>query len=311
MAAESQDKLRYVKELGAGSFGTCKLAIDLDGEYVAVKFIPRGRKVDKNVMREVLVHSQLHHPNVVGFKRVFLTQTHLCLVLEYASAGELFESVRDAGRFDEDMARFFFQQLIAGVHFCHKHGVSHRDLKLENTLLKHEVTQAGCAPIPVLKIADFGFCKHEALHTPPDSKVGTPAYISPEVLQAPQQYDGKAADVWSCGVHLYIMLVGWYPFTDPRDPKNFPKTAQCINDGHFTYPPDLQLSVPCQQLIRRMLEKDPRQRITIAEVQRDPWFLKNLSRELMDDCSGLPHYKKCQQSLHEIKKLLEDAKRTV
>ena len=75
--------------------------------------------------------------------------------------------------------RFFFQQLIAGVHFCHKHGVSHRDLKLENTLLKHEVTQAGCAPIPVLKIADFGFCKHESLHTPPDSKVGTPAYISP------------------------------------------------------------------------------------------------------------------------------------
>lgn len=102
-----------------------------------------------------------------------------------------------------------------------------------------------------------------------------------EVLQAPQQYDGKAADVWSCGVHLYIMLVGWYPFTDPRDPKNFPKTAQCINDGHFTYPPDLQLSDACQQLIRRMLEKDPRQRITIAEVQHDPWFLKNLSRELM------------------------------
>lgn len=67
----------------------------------------------------------------------------------------------------------------AGVHFCHKHGVAHRDLKLENTLLKHEVTQPGAAPIPVLKIADFGFCKHELMHTPPDSRVGTPAYISP------------------------------------------------------------------------------------------------------------------------------------
>lgn len=83
------------------------------------------------------------------------------------------------------LCRFFFQQLIAGVHFCHKHGVSHRDLKLENTLLKHEVTQAGCAPIPVLKIADFGFCKHESLHTPPDSKVGTPAYISPVCAALP------------------------------------------------------------------------------------------------------------------------------
>jgi serine/threonine protein kinase len=71
----------------------------------------------------------------------------------------------------------------AGVHFCHKHGVAHRDLKLENTLLKHEVTQPGASPIPVLKIADFGFCKHELMHTPPDSRVGTPAYISPVCSQ--------------------------------------------------------------------------------------------------------------------------------
>jgi hypothetical protein len=71
------------------------------------------------------------------------------------------------------------RHMHAGVHFCHKHGVAHRDLKLENTLLKHEVTQPGASPIPVLKIADFGFCKHELMHTPPDSRVGTPAYISP------------------------------------------------------------------------------------------------------------------------------------
>jgi serine/threonine-protein kinase SRK2 len=111
--------------------------------------------------------------------QVFLTKNNLGIVLEYASGGELFESVKNSNRFNEDMARFFFQQLIAGVQFMHMQGVAHRDLKLENTLIKHEVTRADCEPSPVLKIADFGFCKHETMHTPPDSRVGTPAYISP------------------------------------------------------------------------------------------------------------------------------------
>jgi serine/threonine-protein kinase SRK2 len=102
-----------------------------------------------------------------------------------------------------------------------------------------------------------------------------------EVLQAPQVYDGKAADVWSCGVHLYIMLVGWYPFTDPRDPKNFGKTAYNITNGRYTYPRDLQISDECKNLIKRMLQKDPRKRITIPEIQQDPWFQINLSRELL------------------------------
>lgn len=102
-----------------------------------------------------------------------------------------------------------------------------------------------------------------------------------EVLKAPQVYDGKAADVWSVGVHLYIMLVGWYPFTDPRDPKNFPKTAQSICDGMYTFPSDLDLTPECQDLVKQMLDKDASKRITIQEIQKHPWFLKNLSRELM------------------------------
>ncbi|GAU19134.1 hypothetical protein TSUD_79570 [Trifolium subterraneum] len=177
--------------------------------------------------------------------QVLVTPTHLAIVMEYAAGGELFERICSAGRFSEDEARYFFQQLISGVSYCHSMEICHRDLKLENTLLDG-------SSAPRLKICDFGYSKartnnhlnfiqhifhtnHEhkhrhdtgssVLHSQPKSTVGTPAYIAPEVLSR-REYDGKIADVWSCGVTLYVMLVGAYPFEDPEDPKNFRKTLQ-------------------------------------------------------------------------------------
>lgn len=101
-----------------------------------------------------------------------------------------------------------------------------------------------------------------------------------EVLKAPQRYDGKAADVWSCGVHLYIMLAGWYPFTDPRDATNFNKTARNILKGRYAFPHNLELSTECRDLIRGMLQRDPRQRITIPQIKQSAWFQTKLCREL-------------------------------
>jgi serine/threonine-protein kinase SRK2 len=126
----------------------------------------------------------------VRFKEVFLTATHLGIVMEYAAGGELFDRIVRAGRFSEDEARFFFQQLVCGVRCCHAEGVCHRDLKLENTLLDGR-------PAPRLKICDFGYSKSALFDSQPKSTVGTPAYIAPEVLSR-KQYDGEVADVWSC-----------------------------------------------------------------------------------------------------------------
>jgi serine/threonine-protein kinase SRK2 len=173
------------------------------------------------VFREIVNHRSLRHPNIIRFKEVVLTPTHLAIVMEYAAGGELFERICEAGRFHEDEARYFFQQLVCGVSFCHAMNICHRDLKLENTLLDG-------SPAPRLKICDFGYSKSSVLHSRPKSTVGTPAYIAPEVLSR-REYDGKHADVWSCGVTLYVMLVGAYPFEDPKDPKNFRKTISVGN----------------------------------------------------------------------------------
>ncbi|KAL2668711.1 hypothetical protein AAZV13_01G144800 [Glycine max] len=244
------DRYDFVRDIGSGNFGVARLMRDKQTqELVAVKYIERGDKIDENVKREIINHRSLRHPNIIRFKEVILTPTHLAIVMEYASGGELFEKICNAGRFNEDEARFFFQQLISGVSYCHAMEVCHRDLKLENTLLDG-------SPALHLKICDFGYSKSSVLHSQPKSTVGTPAYIAPEVLLK-QEYDGKIADVWSCGVTLFVMLVGSYPFEDPNDPKDFRKTIQRVLSVQYSIPDNVQVSPECRHLISRIFVFDP------------------------------------------------------
>ncbi|KAL0738341.1 hypothetical protein Bca4012_014551 [Brassica carinata] len=201
-----------------------------------------------------------------------------------------------------DKARFFFQQLISGVNYCHAMQICHRDLKLENTLLDG-------SPAPRLKICDFGYSKSSVLHSQPKSTVGTPAYIAPEILLR-QEYDGKMADVWSCGVTLYVMLVGAYPFEDPAEPRDYRKTIQRILSVTYSIPEDLNLSPGCRQLISRIFVADPATRISIPEIKSHEWFLKNLPGDLMDEnrmSSQFQEPEQPMQSLDTIMQIISEA----
>ncbi|PPS03117.1 hypothetical protein GOBAR_AA17545 [Gossypium barbadense] len=274
------EKYEVVKDLGAGNFGVARLLRHKDTkELVAMKYIERGHKV-------------------------VLTPTHLAIVMEYAAGGELFDRICSAGRFSEDEARYFFQQLISGVNYCHSMQICHRDLKLENTLLDG-------SPAPRLKICDFGYSKSSLLHSRPKSTVGTPAYIAPEVL-ARREYDGKLADVWSCGVTLYVMLVGAYPFEDQADPRNFRKTIQRIMAVQYKIPDYVHISQDCKNLLSRIFVANPSRRITLKEIKNHPWFLKNLPRELTDTAQAA-YYRSDNptfslQSIDEIMKIVEEAR---
>lgn len=253
------------KTLGRGTFSKVKLATDItDRSQWAMKVVNRGEVVkehmESQLKREIAIMKMLKHSNIVFLREVLQTSRNIYIVLELVTGGELFDRIVQAKRFDEETARRFFQQLIIGVEFCHLHGIAHRDLKPENLLLQGDV----------LKISDFGLSSlttadlRGALLT---TTCGTPNYVAPEVL-AEKGYDGMKADIWSCGVILYVMLTGSLPFDDPSLNGLFIK----IEKGEFRVPK--YLSADSIDLIRKMMTTNPSKRLTVAKIRQSGWFKK-------------------------------------
>lgn len=296
-----------IKNLNSGTFGFVRLALDLNtGRHVAIKFLERGDRVTKYVENEILNHRQLVHPHIIRFREVFLSGNHLCIVMEYAPGGDMFDYVVRRGGLRESEARWFFQQLIIATDFVHRMGVANRDIKLENTLLDG-------SPKPLVKICDFGYSKHERFQSAPGSRVGTPAYLAPEVILTTKgkKYDGKIADIWSCGVMLYVMLVGSYPFERPedkKDPQRLHKMIQRILRVEYEIPDRIHASDDLKDLLSRILVADPAERITIDGILNHPWYnthlppgVKEMNDKMMAPISGY-------QTEEEIKEIIRRAR---
>ncbi|KAK9828792.1 hypothetical protein WJX72_002102 [[Myrmecia] bisecta] len=295
-----------VKDLNAGAFGFVQLAQNkFTGELVAIKFIKRGSNINKYVTREIINHSHLLHPHIVQFKEVFLTKDHLAIAMEYAAGGDMFQHVKIRGGLDEVEARWFFQQLIIGVDYCHKMGVVNRDVKLENTLLDGSKR-------PLLKICDFGYSKSER-DSLPKSKVGTPGYTAPEVISNSANYNGKTADVWSCGVMLFVMLFCEYPFertADKDDPDRFQRAVKRILNAEYDIPDCIPVSAECQDLLSHILVADPAKRYTIEQIQQHPWYRVDLPPGVIhmnEQCLLLKDHTAGYQTPEEIARVVREA----
>lgn len=228
-------------------------------------------------------HMQLLHPHVVQLKDVFAAGQYLALVMEFVPNGDMFNHVVTRRGLPESEARWFFQQLVLGMDYCHRKGVCSRDIKLENTLLVLQKDKK-----PLLKMCDFGYAKHDLLDSLTTSKVGTPGYTAPEVIQSSVSgYDGKQADVWSAAVMLYTMLYARYPFERPEDKSLKPNERtnkvlmRIINEDYF-FPEKPAISEEAKDMIRRILVKDPKQRLDINQIQQHTWFQKDLPQGSLD-----------------------------
>ncbi|PSC74495.1 sulfur stress regulator [Micractinium conductrix] len=228
--------------------------------------------------------------------------------MEHAESGDLFRYVSARRGLPEDEAGWFFQQLMIAVDYCHRMGVTNRDIKLENALLDG-------SPRPLIKLADFGFSKDSNDQSAPTSRVGTPAYLAPEVIsnRMGQVYDGKLADLWSCGVLLYVMLLDRYPFRRHGDDEysanqKLNLMLQRILVADYRFPDDRVLSESAKDLIRRMLVPHPSLRLPLTEILSHPWFLEGLHPAALAFNDQLVEESRANQLAPEV---LEEARQIV
>ncbi len=216
--------------------------------------------LEEKVKREIKFSKYFRHPNIIRLYEVLETNSEIILIMEYAQGGELYDIVRK-GTLNENDARKIFQQIIFGLEYLHTHQVAHRDLKPENILLDEDNN---------VKIADFGLSNIMRDGIFLYSSCGSPNYAAPELING-KFYNGASIDIWSCGVILYALLTGQLPFNEER----IPKLYQMIRECKYSFPPN----VPDQakDLIFRMLQADPMNRITISEIKQHRWFNNNIS----------------------------------
>lgn len=254
------------RELGRGEFGITYLSTDKEtGDELACKSILKKKlrtAVDiEDVRREVAIMKHLpKHPNIVTLKDTYEDDNAVHLVMELCEGGELFDRIVARGHYTERAAAAVIKTIAEVIQVCHKHGVMHRDLKPENFLFANKKETSP------LKTIDFGL----SMFFKPGQKfseiVGSPYYMAPEVLR--RNY-GPEVDVWSAGVILYILLCGVPPFWAETEQGIAQAIIRSVVD--FKRDPWPKVSPNAKDLVKKMLEPDPKRRLSAQEVLDHPW----------------------------------------
>ncbi|KAJ3706848.1 hypothetical protein LUZ61_010553 [Rhynchospora tenuis] len=258
------------RKLGQGQFGTTYLCTEIStGIDYACKSIAKRKLISRedveDVRREIqIMHHLSGHKNVVQIKGAFEDQLHVHIVMELCQGGELFDRIIQRGHYSERKAAALTKIIVGVVEACHSLGVMHRDLKPENFLLANRDDDLS------LKAIDFGlsvFFKPGQIFS---DVVGSPYYVAPEVLR--KNY-GPEADVWTAGVILYILLSGVPPFWAETQQGIFDAVLKGVID--FDSEPWPVISDSAKDLIRRMLNPRPAERLKAHEVLSHPWICEN------------------------------------
>ncbi|XP_043928210.1 ribosomal protein S6 kinase alpha-3 [Protopterus annectens] len=261
------DSYEVKEDIGVGSYSICKRCVNksTNMEY-AVKIIDKSKRDPSEEIEILLRYGQ--HPNIITLKDVYHDGKYVYLVTELMKGGELLDKILRQKFFSEREASAVLYTITKTVEYLHTQGVVHRDLKPSNILY---VDESGNPES--IRICDFGFAKQLRAE---NGLLMTPCYtanfVAPEVLKR-QGYDA-ACDIWSLGVLLYTMLIGYTPFANGPDDTPEEILAR-IGSGKFSLSGGYWNSVSenAKDLVSKMLHVDPHQRLTAAMVLRHPWIL--------------------------------------
>ncbi|KAI3462769.1 hypothetical protein Pfo_019432 [Paulownia fortunei] len=263
-------KYELGEEIGRGHFGyTCRAKFkkgELKGQEVAVKVIPKAKMTTaiaiEDVRKEVkILRALTGHNNLIQFYDAHEDHDNVYVVMELCEGGELLDRILSrGGKYTEDDAKTVMIQILNVVAFCHLQGVVHRDLKPENFLFTSKEENS------ILKAIDFGLSDFVKPDERLNDIVGSAYYVAPEVLH--RAYSTEA-DVWSIGVIAYILLCGSRPFWARTESGIFRAVVKA--EPTYEEPPWPTLSSEAKDFVKRLLNKDPRKRMTAAQAICHPW----------------------------------------
>ncbi|KAF1851741.1 serine/threonine-protein kinase-like protein GIN4 [Cucurbitaria berberidis CBS 394.84] len=275
-------RVRLVRHSGTGQYGAAKIISKATAEKVRALSLanliqsaeqdptlyPDGKVIPFGLEREICIMKLLDHPNIVRLYDIWENHNELYLIMEFIEGGELFSYIHEQGGLIEIHTVHIFRQIIAALIYCHRINIHHRDLKPENILLDRETM--------TVKLVDFGMAALQPTGKKLTTPCGSPHYAAPEVIKT-ISYDGAKADVWSCGVILYVLLTGTPPFNYSGEDRHLKNLFQDIAAAKYVMPDGL--SREAQDLIKRILVVDPKRRIGLDEIWNHP-FLRKYQHEL-------------------------------
>ncbi|CAH1796451.1 unnamed protein product [Owenia fusiformis] len=255
----------FTEKLGSGTYATVYKAYRKDGqrEVVAVKCVEKSslNKIStENLLTEIKLLKTLKHRHIVELKDFQWDDKYIYLIMEYSAGGDLSKFIRSKRALPQHIVKKFLQQIAQALQFLRSKNVAHMDLKPQNILLS-------ATHSPILKIADFGFAQHLRTDQDVDILRGSPLYMAPEII-CDRRYHPKC-DLWSVGVILYECLFGKAPFHS----KSLQELEEKIRDSKpIEIPHGVQISDKCRDLLLRLLQRDPLQRIDFDDFFNHPFI---------------------------------------
>jgi len=286
-----------IEVLGKGAFGkVVKVKSNDTGKEMALKVMVKGaNKAEIEENRELFkneheILARLDHPNILKMHRAWETKEYFNLLTDLCDGGELYARIVEENQLTEKRASEYARTLLYAMKECHDLNVCHRDLKPENLVYKSKAKDSD------LVLIDFGCAIHYEYGELVDDMAGTPYYVAPEVLDDDMDktiVEWKAADVWSLGIVIYVMVTGSLPFTGEEVSDIF----ESIKRRPLTFPRGAQLSTKCKDMLTQMLTKKLTDRPSVAEVLEHPWILEADDRQLES------HVMENLEAFHENTKL--------
>ena len=272
IARHVEDTYVIGHQIGSGMCGTVHICVErATGTHCAVKIIDTKKFAltpglsPADLREEAMMMLKLDHPNIIRIKDTFETENVIFIVMELVRGGDLFDRIVQKGKYSEEDARKVMGKVLSAVRYLHSKNIIHRDLKPENILLEQPGDDIS------VKITDFGLAKHtnqEGLKT----FCGTPQYFAPEVLKRKNTVKGNgtygtAADIWSLGVVLYILLSGAFPFDEDNLLDQVQRASYSLEGPEWA-----NISAEAQNLVRCMMTLRPEQRLTVQQALDHPWM---------------------------------------